>query len=272
MNIWEEKRAGGALDDYKFEFCGKRIRNMGHAFGPYDRKNFLIYYIKEGKARLTHGGGERTLSGGCVFVNFPMSGCVYRTLDGEPWSIKWFSATAPMLAESLARVGLTPASPVLPVRDGAEIEAVFDEMYESFDSPTLASRFLCVSLLHRFLALLAEGCEPRARDARIEEADRLIAAHFGEADFGVCRLAAMLGLHHNYFSVLYKREAGISPIAAIREQRLRAAGKMLRFTDRTVKEVAFAVGFADELYFSRAFRSHYGMSPTEFRRAEAYPI
>ena len=272
MNIWEEKQSGIALDDYRFEYCGKRIRNMGHAFGPYDRKSYLIYYVKEGVAYLTANGKERTLSCGSVFVNFPESGCVYRTTEGEPWSIKWFSADAPMLAESLARVGLTPENPVLPVRGGAAIEAIFDEMYEHFDNDTLAARFLCVSLLHRFLSLLAEENEPKTVDPRILQADRLINAHFSEPDFGVLRLAAMLGLHHNYFSVLYKRITGRTPIRAIREQRLLAARKMLRFTDRPIKEVAFDTGFSDELYFSRAFRSYFGMSPTEFRRTEAYPI
>ena len=272
MNAWEEKHSTGALDGWQLGYCGKRLRNVGHAYGPYDRDGYLIYYIKEGRARLTVNGEERLLSGGSVFVNFPHSGCVYRTLEGEPWSIKWFSANSPTLSDHLAAVGLTVASPVVSLTDCGAIEAVFDEMYEHFDSTALGARFLCVSLLHRFLALLAEESEPRTVDPRIQQADRLIAAHFSEPDFGVARLAAMLGLHHNYFSVLYKRVTGHSPGRVIGAQRLQAAGKMLCFTDRTVKEVAFASGFTDELYFSRAFRAYFGMSPTDFRRAKAYQI
>jgi AraC family transcriptional activator of pobA len=44
------------------------------------------------------------------------------------------------------------------------------------------------------------------------------------------------------------------------------AARLLRFTDLTVGEVAFRAGFADQLYFSRAFKRHYGEPPMGYRR------
>lgn len=43
------------------------------------------------------------------------------------------------------------------------------------------------------------------------------------------------------------------------------AARLLRFTDATVGEVAHAAGFADPLYFSRAFKRHAGESPMAYR-------
>ena len=43
------------------------------------------------------------------------------------------------------------------------------------------------------------------------------------------------------------------------------ATRLLRFTDRTIGEVAFHTGFSDPLYFSRAFKRHAGEPPTVFR-------
>jgi AraC family transcriptional activator of pobA len=43
------------------------------------------------------------------------------------------------------------------------------------------------------------------------------------------------------------------------------AARLLRFSDLTVGEVAFRAGFDDQLYFSRAFKRHYGEAPTAFR-------
>ncbi len=45
------------------------------------------------------------------------------------------------------------------------------------------------------------------------------------------------------------------------------AARLLRFSDRTVGEVAFQVGFRDPLYFSRAFKRHTGRSPQAYRDA-----
>jgi AraC family transcriptional activator of pobA len=43
------------------------------------------------------------------------------------------------------------------------------------------------------------------------------------------------------------------------------AARLLRFTDRTVSEIAYLTGFGDPLYFSRAFKRHHGQAPTIFR-------
>jgi AraC family transcriptional activator of pobA len=45
------------------------------------------------------------------------------------------------------------------------------------------------------------------------------------------------------------------------------AARLLRFTDLTVGEIAFRVGFEDQLYFSRAFKRQYGEAPSAYRRA-----
>jgi AraC family transcriptional activator of pobA len=43
------------------------------------------------------------------------------------------------------------------------------------------------------------------------------------------------------------------------------AARLLRFTDLSVGEVAFRVGLDDQMYFSRAFKRHYGVSPLAYR-------
>jgi AraC family transcriptional activator of pobA len=45
------------------------------------------------------------------------------------------------------------------------------------------------------------------------------------------------------------------------------AARLLRFTDLTVGEIAYAVGFADQMYFSRAFKRHFGKPPRGYRDA-----
>jgi AraC family transcriptional activator of pobA len=43
------------------------------------------------------------------------------------------------------------------------------------------------------------------------------------------------------------------------------AARLLRFTDLSVGEIAFRVGLDDQMYFSRAFKRHYGVSPLAYR-------
>jgi AraC family transcriptional regulator, transcriptional activator of pobA len=43
------------------------------------------------------------------------------------------------------------------------------------------------------------------------------------------------------------------------------AARLLRFTDQSVQQVAQRVGYDDPLYFSRAFKRHFGVSPMAYR-------
>ena len=45
------------------------------------------------------------------------------------------------------------------------------------------------------------------------------------------------------------------------------AARRLRFTDLTIGEIAHEVGFTDQMYFSRAFKRHFGKPPTSYRDA-----
>lgn len=54
----------------------------------------------------------------------------------------------------------------------------------------------------------------------------------------------------------------------IRERLLKHAKWQLLHTLRPVKEIAWEIGFSDELYFSRLFRRATGVSPTAFREFE----
>ncbi len=51
----------------------------------------------------------------------------------------------------------------------------------------------------------------------------------------------------------------------ITDRRMLEAARLLRFTDLSVGEVSFRAGFGDQLYFSRAFKRHYGESPVAYR-------
>jgi AraC family transcriptional regulator, transcriptional activator of pobA len=43
------------------------------------------------------------------------------------------------------------------------------------------------------------------------------------------------------------------------------AARLLRFTDLSVGEIAFRGGYGDQLYFSRAFKRHFGVAPQGYR-------
>jgi AraC family transcriptional activator of mtrCDE len=71
------------------------------------------------------------------------------------------------------------------------------------------------------------------------------------------------------FSDRFGAAFGRSPIAYVREVRLRKAADMLRATDRPIDAIASRVGFASRSHFSQAFRDLFGESPSVLRSRPA---
>jgi AraC family transcriptional activator of pobA len=63
------------------------------------------------------------------------------------------------------------------------------------------------------------------------------------------------------------RLTGRSTKELVTERVMVEAARLLRYTDLTIGQIAFRVGFADPLYFSRAFKRHTGTSPQAYRES-----
>ncbi|KQM78155.1 AraC family transcriptional regulator [Pedobacter sp. Leaf216] len=59
-----------------------------------------------------------------------------------------------------------------------------------------------------------------------------------------------------------------SPLAIIRERLLLEAKRLLMYTDKSAKEIAYELGYEDAAYFSCNFKKQTGYSPTDFRAAK----
>jgi AraC family transcriptional activator of pobA len=62
--------------------------------------------------------------------------------------------------------------------------------------------------------------------------------------------------------------AGTSPAAMLDERAVLEARRLLLYSNLSVSEVAYAVGFEDPAYFSRFFARHAGQPPREYRAAK----
>ena len=60
-----------------------------------------------------------------------------------------------------------------------------------------------------------------------------------------------------------------TPLAHLRTVRLQRAMRLLVESDRTLEQVASAVGYQDAFSFSKAFKRDVGLSPGDFRRRDA---
>lgn len=82
----------------------------------------------------------------------------------------------------------------------------------------------------------------------------------------VSEMASLVHLSPSRFYSLYKMVFGITPKADLQVVRLEHAKVLLWENRRSIKDIAEAVGYANEYYFIRAFKSLTGKTPGKFKK------
>ncbi len=88
--------------------------------------------------------------------------------------------------------------------------------------------------------------------------------HEGLPSVAYC--AEQLHLSSNYFGDLIKKETGRTAQDYIQTKVIDLAKERIFDVDKSISEVAYALGFAYPQHFSRLFKKKVGMTPQEFRR------
>lgn len=83
----------------------------------------------------------------------------------------------------------------------------------------------------------------------------------------VAFFADELNLSANYFGDLVKKETGKSAQDLIQNELIRIAKDKIFDSDKSVKEIAFELGFKYPQHFSRVFKKEVGITPLEFRES-----
>ena len=78
-------------------------------------------------------------------------------------------------------------------------------------------------------------------------------------------LAKQMGYSTPHLINKFKAQYGITPKAFISQVRILKAKELLLATDNLSREIAYFLGFSDELYFIRFFKKHTGLTPRRFR-------
>jgi AraC-like DNA-binding protein len=107
-------------------------------------------------------------------------------------------------------------------------------------------------------------------EARMRAIKDDILANFHRPDLAVGAVAKRQGVTPRYIQMLFEAE-GTTFSQFLREQRLAQADRLLRnprYNGLLISTVAYDVGFSDLSHFNRAFRLHYGVTPSDVRQAQ----
>lgn len=107
-----------------------------------------------------------------------------------------------------------------------------------------------------------------------EFADKLMSvveAQLENPEFTVDEFASMMALGRTIFYRKVKGVTGYAPKEYLRVMRMKKAAELLISSDVTVAEVAYKVGINDPFYFSKCFKTQFGVSPSVYQKNQGLP-
>ncbi len=180
---------------------------------------------------------------------------------------------APALGEQTA-VRVAGASGV-----GAVVSTFLTALAGRLDELTPAEATQLVGLVADLLAsglgsAAGADVEPSsAAQLHLQRARAHIARRLDDPDLDPAAIAAAAAISPRYLHRLFADE-GTTVGRYVLACRLERCGRALRdpaLGHLTVTEIAFGAGFRDASHFSRTFRRHFGLPPSEYRRATGPP-
>lgn len=258
------------LYQFGMEHC-----SPSHSFGPATRNHYLFHYCLTGTGTLfadDRKGDTKTykIKSGQGFLIFPDQITTYIADNKYPWEYIWLEFDGLRVKEALEISGFSPDTPIYHARFKDICELMVQEMIYIVEHKD-ASPFHLIGHLYLFLDALMRSAVStttlsgnKMQDFYIKEAIAYIEQNF-QNDISVEGIVNVCGINRSYFGKIFKERLGKTPQEFIISYRMIKATELLKLTDLSINDIGKAVGYENQLHFSRAFKNTYQMSPRAWR-------
>lgn len=239
-------------------------------------RHYLFYFIVSGEGVLrvrNEGEPEKlySLSDGRGFLIDLKRKERYQIFAKGNWEYVWIEFGGVHAGEYLNKAGLSDSQPLyIPEEDGqgGEILACMRSLAGCWQEYPLQA----VGYLYMLMDGLIRTSHFRRKEDRNLKCERYVnrAVRYIEQNYfrpiSVEELARNCWLDRSYFGKVFKSVMGQSPQSFLISFRMEKAAEELAAGDTPIGDVGAAVGYPNQLNFSRAFKGVYGMSPREYRQ------
>lgn len=280
FHVFEDERF---VDLNLYQFGWERCTPL-QSFGPYVRNHYLFHFIISGKGMLLADDQKYPVEAGQGFLICPHQVTSYMADETDPWEYTWLEFDGLRARESLSLAGVGPKKPIWQAssREAAELlqkqMLCIVDLAESVRPPRINSRNVRTRPLqmigHGFLFLdqliqssthKDDSTDKRLQNFYIKEAISYIEQNY-QQDISVEMLAGVCGLNRSYFGRIFKENMGESPQQFLMHYRMAKASQLLKESKLSICQIGVMVNYPNQLHFSRAFKTVYGIAPREYRQ------
>ena len=194
----------------------------------------------------------------------------YYADENLPWEYAWVEFDGVKAMEFMEMAGLDYDHPVYRVKKREFASLIRDEIMDIVDNPgqspiyQIGHLYLLFDRLIQCSAAAKASPAGKMKDFYIKEAISFVEQNYSR-DITVEDIAAFCNLNRNYLGKLFREGTNQTLQHFLMHYRMNRAAELLKFSDMNVSEVGKMCGYPNQLHFSRAFKTIYGISPNHWR-------
>jgi AraC-like DNA-binding protein len=231
----------------------------------------IFIYCTKGEGWCEIAGKRHRIGTGDLLAIPPGVPHAYGADQKQPWTILWFHAVGPLAIGFLQELGASGERPVVTAGEGTALSALFEEVLSAVELGYSQVQLLhAAHALAHLLAVLVGACRAFDRDSagsrpHVGQTISYMEQRLGQ-HLDLKALADAAHLARSQYAACFKRQTGYAPMDYFRRLKMHRACQLLDKTDLSIKAIAASLGYADQLYFSRAFKAVNEMSPLAYRK------
>ena len=269
-----DKNIDLTLFQYGWENCAPL-----HSYGPAKRNHYLFHFIFGGKGYLSSNDSAGQthlykLEANQGFLICPGQVNTYYADEKTPWEYAWLEFDGVKALEYMEMAGLGWDRPVYHLKKREEGALLKEELMAIVDNPYCSSINQIGHLYLFFDALIRSSVNRKTmvqsgkmRDTYIKEAISFIELNYGRA-ISVEDIADFCNINRSYLNRLFKESTGKTLQNFLMYYRMNRAAELLKVSELTVNEIGKRCGYQNQLHFSRAFKTIFGLSPMQWKKKE----
>ena len=229
---------------------------------------FAAVYVESGSGTLeTPLNGVLACEAPALLWLIPGLVHTYGPDPGTAWRERWVLFQGRLAHEFVTRQLIDALRPILSLSPRSEVPSLFHELHSELMLASALGDSAAAATVHR---LVTRSAVERAQNQpRTGRTDFEMVAALRERALSTIDLDAFAREFGISTPTLRRRivaATGMPPKVLQLRTRIDRAKELLALTDRSIEQVAAAVGLEDSFYFARLFLHREKLSPTEFRR------
>lgn len=236
------------------------------SFGKFEYEqissNYTVHIVHEGSGIFSYNGKNYKLRQGDIFAFFPGMRVHYYDFKDSPWLYHWISFEGNQVGKLLGRAGLSRESPFRSLSKHPEFEFFLADLKKKLISKKYSS-FYTTKIAWEFLDLIASD----DRDKTIPLVNQ-VKRYIDSCEMHVPSVAGLsehFNIDRSNLYRLFKSEFNLSVKEYIDLKRMKRGCELLKESSLNLRRIAEVCGYANEQYFSIAFKKKFSIPPGEWR-------